>query len=76
MTSRLSNELTKETKFKADLLKTGYIIKETNKNATLETYCATFEDLQQNVFLDLTDYKELEYLKIDCKNFSLSIEKV
>jgi len=76
MRNRLSNELTKETKFKADLLKTGYILKETNNNATLDTYCPTMEDLQQNVFFDLTDYKDLEYLNMTCKNFSLSIEKV
>jgi len=76
MRNRLSNELTKETKFKANLLKTGYILKETNKTATLETYCPTFEDLQQNVFIDLGDYKDLEYLTIVCKNFTLQVEKV
>jgi len=76
MRNRLSNELTKETKFKANLLKTGYILKETNKTATLETYFSNFEDLQQNVFIDLGDYEDLEYLNLVCKNFTLQVEKI
>jgi len=76
MRNRLTNEITDETKFRANLCKTGYILKETTRTATLETYCTDFEDLQKNVLLDLRDYPELEYLSLSCKNFNLQIEKV
>jgi hypothetical protein len=76
MRNRLTNEITDETKFKANLCKTGYIMKETTRTATLETYCKDFEELQQNVLLDLRDYPELEYLNLTCKNFTLNIEKI
>jgi hypothetical protein len=79
MTTTVDKVLNKETKFKANLIKKGYILKETNKKHTLESFFTTFDELQENVLLiDLDYFRDfnLKYLKIECDAVNLEIEKV
>lgn len=78
-TTTIDKDFTPETKFKSNLLKTGYVLRETNNTHTLESFFTSFDELADNFLpFDLECFKglDLKYLQLECNDLKFDIEKV